>query len=53
MRNVARLAAATALVAVTVMPATRAEAIYCGVLHPVCSTYCRVTYETLGWMCVA
>lgn len=44
---------AVAAVAVTpVVSAAPADALYCGVLHPVCSTYCGITYDTLGWHCV-
>lgn len=53
MRALTRLTVAAAFAAVTVVPATQAEALYCGVLQPVCSTYCKVTYDALGWYCVA
>lgn len=53
MRRALATLAIAASVATPVLSAAPAEAIYCGVLHPVCSTYCRVTYETLGWYCVA
>jgi len=42
------LAAAVATIAV---PATQADAIYCGVLHPACQAVCYVTSQ-LGAYCV-
>jgi len=51
-RSLATLALAAA-VTTPVLSAAPAEAVYCGVLHPVCSTVCRVTYDVFGWYCVA
>lgn len=52
MRTLTRLAVAAAFAAVTVVPATQAEAMSCGLLQPVCSTVCGVT-DDLGWYCVS
>ena len=52
-RSLATLAIAAAVTTVA-LPTTQANAIYCGpVVHTVCSTVCRVTYDVLGWYCVA
>ncbi len=54
MAKAARLAVAAAFAALTVVPATQAEAIYCGpVVHTVCSTVCDVTWDVFGWPCVS
>lgn len=54
MRTLTRLAVAGAFAAVTVAPATQAEAVYCGpVVHTVCSTACGVTWDVFGWPCVS
>jgi type IV secretory pathway VirB2 component (pilin) len=49
-RSLATLTLAAA-VTTTLLPATQADALYCGVLQPVCSVVCRVTGE-LGAYCV-
>jgi len=52
MRRLAASLTLAAAMAATVLPATQAEAVYCGVAQPVCSTVCSVTYQVLGWYCV-
>lgn len=51
MRNAARLALAAA-VATIVLPAAPANAMYCGLLQPVCSTVCWVGYTAVGAYCI-
>ncbi|HEX8003209.1 MAG TPA: hypothetical protein VF519_10990 [Mycobacteriales bacterium] len=48
-RTLAALTIAAA--AATVVPATQAEAVYCGLLQPVCSVVCRVG-ELAGAYCL-
>lgn len=51
MRTAARLTLVAALAAVAVLPATAANAYYCGKLDPACRAVCRVG-ELAGFQCV-
>ena len=50
-RSLATLALA-ASVATPLVSATPAEAMYCGVLHPVCQTVCFVVHTATGAFCI-
>ena len=49
-RTLATLTLAAAVTTVA-LPATQANAVYCGVLHPACQAVCNVT-SRLGAYCV-
>lgn len=42
MRKIARLVVSAAVAGAFVLPATQAEAVYCGDLHFACQAVCRV-----------
>lgn len=52
MRTSARLLLVAAVAAVTLAPASSANAVYCGTLHPVCQAICRVG-EVVDAQCLA
>lgn len=52
MRKIARIAVTAAVAGAFVLPATQAEAVYCGTLHPACQAICRVG-ELIHAQCLA
>jgi hypothetical protein len=42
MRKIARILVSAAVAGAFVLPASQADAVYCGTLHPACQAICRV-----------